>query len=135
MTTKSYIPENVSVIIGAGIIQSWNEVTIEMAEDRWTFKAGTTGEVTRTKNANKLGTITLKIPQTSTDNAVLSALYLAGAQIPCLIKDNEGTSIHTMPAGTLVKMPNAIYGKESGEIEWQIKGDIPDAMNILGGNN
>ena len=65
---KDYALGEVSVIVGASIIESFNKVSVELGEESNTFTTGSTGESTRTKNANRMGTILLTMPQTSSDN-------------------------------------------------------------------
>jgi hypothetical protein len=134
MGVKTYDPSQVSVIIGGSIIKSWETVKAGRDNDRFKFTEGTSGEVTRTKNASLMGTITLTLPQASADNATLSAFEVAGTLIPCMVVDKGGTSLHTMPEGTIVKVPDAEYGKDAGTREWIIKGEITDP-SIVGGNN
>jgi hypothetical protein len=130
---KTYDPSEVSIIVGGTIIKSWNLVTPEFDEDGWTFSTGTSGESTRTKNLNKMGTITLTLPQSSADNDILSGLQVAGALLPVSIIDKSGSTIITMPEGTIVKLPAAEMAKEAGEREWIIKGDMP--ASFIGGNS
>ena len=132
MSVKTYDPSQVAIIIGGRIIGSWNTVAITREEDEWTFNAGTSGEVTRTKNLNKLGMFELTIPQTSEDNAALSALRLLGNTLNCSVLDKSGTSVGLIPEGTIVKAPDSEFGKESGERVWQIKGDL---VTFLAGGN
>lgn len=131
--TKTYNPKEVSVIVGGHIVNSWNTATIAREEDGFFFATGTTGESSRAKNANKMGTLTIVLPQTSVDNDALSALELSGALVPCSIIDKSGTTLAVMPQGTVLKQADAELGKELGEREWIIKGDI-DVLNV-GGNN
>ena len=130
METKTYDPGQVSVIVGS-IIKSWNKVVVARDEDGWSFSAGTSGEATRTKNLNRLGTITITMPQTSADNSVLSALSLSGALISCFVKDGSGASLHTIVEGTVVKPADSEYAKEPGEREWVVKGNL---ASYVGGN-
>ncbi len=130
---KTYDPKEVAVIIGGAIIKSWNTVTVAMLEDQNTFSASTTGEPTRTKNANKLATITLVVPQASEDNAALSTLLIADTVIPCSVIDTAGNSLHVMAEGVIVKSPDAEYAKEDGEREWVITGNINNPQ-VVGGN-
>ena len=131
--TKTYNPKEVSLIIGGHIVNSWNTATPVRDEDGFTFATGTTGESSRAKNANKMGTITIVLPQTSGDNDALSAFELAGALIPCMLVDKSGTTIISMAQGTVVKQADAEFGKELAEREWTIKGDID--VILIGGNN
>ena len=129
---KTYDPGQVSLIVGGTIIKSWNKIQVAKDEDSWTFSAGTQGEVTRTKNLNRLGTITVTLPQASQDNASLSAFSISDALLSCIVKDASGASLHVMPEGTVVKPADSEYGKEAGEREWAIKGSI--AEMTVGGN-
>ena len=132
MSVKTYDPSQVAIIIGGRIIGSWNTVTVTRDEDGWTFAAGTSGEVTRTKNLNKLGMLELVLPQTSEDNAVLSAFEIAGNTLNSSVLDKSGTSVALMPEGTVIKAADSEFGKESGERTWQIKGDL--VSFLVGGN-
>ena len=129
---KTYNPSEVSIILGGLIIKSWNTITPERDEEGFLFSTGTSGESTRTKNANKMTTITLVLPQSSSDNDILSGLEIAGALIPVSIIDKSGSTLITMPEGTIVKPASAELGKEAGEREWIIKGDTP--VFLVGGN-
>lgn len=129
---KTYDPGQVSLIVGGTIIKSWNKIAVAKDEDDWSFSAGTTGEVTRVKNLNKLGTITITLPQTSQDNGFMSAFAVTGALLACIVKDGSGRSLHVMPEGTVVKPANSEYAKEPVEREWAIKGSVVEMT--VGGN-
>jgi len=132
METKTYTPDQVSLIVGGSIIKSWNKVTIKRDEDGWSFSAGTSGEVTRTKNLNTLGAITITMPQTSADNAVMSAYEVSDALLSCFVKDNGGASLYALPEGTVIKPADSEFGKDASEREWTIKGAL--AAFTVGGN-
>jgi len=120
--TKTYDPTQVSIQVGVASLKSWNGATPSMEEEGWFFSAGTTGEDTRSKNANKLGTLTITMPQSSDDNDKLTGIYNAGSTIKVTMKDNNGRSLFLMPTGTIAKLPDVECAKESGEVEWLIKG-------------
>ena len=130
---KTYDPSQVAIIIGGSILKSWNTVTVSRDEDGWTFSSGTSGESTRTKNLNTLGMIEIVMPQTSVDNAILSAFQIADGLLSSAVIDKGGTSVALLPEGTVVKQADSEYGKESGERTWQIKGDLVGF--IVGGNS
>lgn len=132
---KNFDPEQLSVIIGGSIIKNWNTVVVEYDETRWTFKSGTRGEVTRVKNLNKLGRIGITMDMSSDDNDILSAYFNADTVVSCIIKDNNGTSLITMPKGTVSDAPSSEFGKEATEREWNIRGKIPDPVVFGGSNN
>ena len=123
-----------SLIIGGSIIKSWKKVVVSMGTDAWTFTSGAGGELTRTKNSGSIDSIKVTLPQTSTDNAMMTAFEISGALIPCMFVDKGGTSLHTMPEGTVVKIPDAEYSDEPSDREWTITGQIINP-NIVGGNN
>lgn len=131
---RTYDKSLVSVIIGGSIIKSWEKVKVTRDNDRWALSTGTSGEITRTKNIGIVGTITITLPQASQDNATLSAFEVSGSLIPCMVLDKGGTSLHTMPEGTVMKIADAEYGTDTTDREWTIKGEIIEP-SIVGGNN
>lgn len=132
MELKTYDPKEVNIIIGGAIIGSWNTVTVEREEDQNIMSAGTSGENTRTKNANNLGTITVTLPQTSGDNAILTGLAVADDVFSVMVQDKSGESIHVMAEAVIGKRPAAEYGKEAGEREWTIMGGL--STDLSNGN-
>jgi hypothetical protein len=134
MAIKTYVPEEVSFIVAGNIVNSWDSITIAMDEDRFTKTPSTVGSPTRTKNSNKLATLTATLPQSSSDNDVFSALTIADAVVIVLLKDNSGTTVVTMPEGTFAKLADAEFSKEASQREWVIFGEVPDTV-IIGGNN
>lgn len=129
--SKNYSPGDVSLIIGGSIIK-FDSVTVSRNEDKNTMTVGTQGEVTRTKNLSNLATITVLLPQSSANNAVLSAFEIANSVVSILIKDNGGASLHAMPSGVITGVPDSEYGKEHVQREWAFQGDLP--INVIGGN-
>lgn len=130
--TRTYDPGQVCVTLGASIIQQWDSITTSRLEDSYTFTAGTNGEVTRTKNLNRIGTIKIILPQSSQDNAKLTALQSAGSLISCSVIDKSGTTVILMPAGTVSKPADVVFEKESKQREWTITGEIPDPYYVGG---
>ncbi len=133
MATKTYIPGEVSVIIGTAIINDFESITIEYDEDFWNFSVGSGGEVTRTKNSSRLGTIIVEVPQTIEENLTLSAQAASDDTIPVNIIDTSGASVHTITTASILRIPTAGYAKnESGTREWACKGELD--VNVVGGN-
>ena len=130
---KTYDPSEVSVAFGASLLTGWNTVRPSRAEDGVTFSVGTNGEITRSINANKLGTITLTYPQASAENLILSGYEASKVTVPVTILDKSGTSMFIMKFGTVVKPPDSELGKEAGTREWAITGEMP--VMVVGGNN
>jgi len=132
MGTKTYDPSNVSLIVGGRIVKEWNTVTVERDEDIFTLTAGTQGEATRTRNLNTLGKMTITIPQTSNDNDQMSAIANTRNLISCGLIDKNGLTVLTMPEGSITKYPSVEMGKESGEREWIVAGQIVDPFLVAG---
>jgi hypothetical protein len=130
---KTYDPSEVVVAVGGALLASWNQVTAEFAEDQNLMSTGTTGETTRTKNANRTGTVTINIPQTSTDNAILNALALTNSVVNVSIVDKSGTIVITIPEGVFQKVPNIVLGKDAadGSRDWLLTGKL----FMVGGGN
>ena len=130
--SKTYNPGEVSLVIGGSIINSWNSITVARNEDKNFATVGTQGEVTRTVNVSNLGTITVVLPQSSADNAILSAKEIANGIESIGVMDKSGDSIATMPEGFITTVAESEFGKESGEREWVFMGDLP--VYVVGGN-
>jgi hypothetical protein len=129
--SKTYSPGDGSLIIGGSIIK-FDSVTIAKNEPKNFMTEGTQGEVTRTKNLSTLGTITVVLPQSSSDNAILSAKAIANGIESILFKDNLGASLATMPEGVFTELPDSEFAKEHGDRSWEFQGSMP--IYIIGGN-
>lgn len=134
MSTKTYLPDEIALVAGGTIIEDFEEVTVEKDDDDWSFSSGSNGELTRSHNPSKKGTITISIMQTNSGNDILSGYSDSKALIPVAIEDNNGTSLHAMPEGTIVNKPSKTYNKnELNAVEWIIGGNLE--VNHVGGNN
>jgi hypothetical protein len=139
-TVYTYSPEDVSVSIGSIIVSGYSEgtfVTVEREEDSFTKVVGADGEVTRSKNANKSGTLTLTLKGSSASNDLLSALAskdeIDGSGVAAvMVKDNSGTTV-CAGKGWIRKKPAAEFAKEVGDREWTL--DVGTLEMHIGGNN
>jgi len=129
---RTYDPSKVSVSFGPSLLTGWDLVRISRAEDGVSFSVGTGGEISRSINANKLGTITLTYPQTSAENLILSSYEVTKVTIPVTIIDRSGSTVAIMKYGTVVKPPDSDLGKETTTREWSITGELP--VYTVGGN-
>lgn len=129
--SKTYSPGDVSFIIGGSIIK-FDSVTVTKKEPKNFVTEGTQGEVTRTKNLSTLGLIVVVLPQSSSDNAILSAKSIANGLESILLKDNLGASLVTMPAGVFTELPESGFEKEVTDRSWAFEGSMP--VYIIGGN-
>ena len=130
--TKTYKPDQVSVVVGGIIVNDWESLDVAFDEDKWNFKSGSAGELTRVKNSNIKGVITINIPQTTSPNLQLTAVHNSDATIPVEILDLSGLSIYSMPEASSVKHPNAPFSKnDASEREWTYGGNL---ISVDGGN-
>lgn len=132
---REYDPVEVSTIVGVRALSGFGEdsmVTIARNEDRFTEKVGTDGEVTRAKNANRMGTLTITLHQSSPLNDYMSGLAAAGSVFPVTVIDNNGTSLHFGEQAWIKTEPEASFNKETGDMEWVIS--IADLDMFFGGN-
>jgi len=131
--TKTYDPGKVSILFGVTLLTGWNQVRIARDEDGVTYSVGTSGEVCRSINYNKLGTITLTFPQSNSENATMSAYEISKATVAVTIIDKSGTTVAIMEYGTVTKPAEVTLAKEASEREWVTKGNLP--YFFVGGNN
>jgi len=129
---RTYDSSRVSVAFGPVLLTSWDTVRISREEDGAMFSVGTSGEISRSINANKLGTITLTYPQTSTENLILSGYEFSKVTVPVTIIDRSGSTVAIMKFGTVVKPPDSDLGKETTTREWLIRGEL--SVMTIGGN-
>ncbi len=140
MSVKTYIPKKILVIVGGVPISGFAEdsmVKTVRDEDTFAKKVGVDGEVSRSQNHNRSGTVTITLMQTSPSNDVLSGFAaldeLTGAGVvPVLIKDLSGTSTFFSSSCWVKKPPEGAYGKEVGNREWVL--DTVDIDIFNGGN-
>lgn len=125
---KAYDPTQVIVVIG-GVPVPHEGVEVGYDEEQYEFTVGVQGEPVRTKNANRLGTVLVKVLQTNPANDALSTAQAAGLLVPVLIKDFNGTTLHMMAEGTIVDVPKKTYGKTGDQVnEWKVRGVLTTAF-------
>lgn len=112
-------------------------VTIEQNEDAFAIVVGTDGEVARSKTNNKTARITLKLLQTSTYNAVLSAIHEADKNtaggtgvFPLLVSDNNGLAKYAAKSAWIVKGADVSFDRTATVREWVF--ECSDLLRIAG---
>lgn len=141
--TKLYSPDQVCVVFGAERLSGFADgtfVKVERNEDTFQTKVGADGEVTRTRNLNRTGIITVTLLQTSASNAALAALAAADelspngvSVLPVLVKDLNGNSLHHAAEAWVKKPAAGEYGKEVTTREWVIEAAV--LQTFEGGNS
>lgn len=122
------------------VFQDGDTVEIELNEDQFKPKVGTTGELTYSRTNNYLATITFHLMQTSPANDFLWGLMLAdlqspiGSVVPIMVADTLGTTRFNMTYGRCTKAPKWKASLEAGGVDWVYQGLIPPAAQWHGGN-
>lgn len=114
-------------------------IEIEPMSEDFVTVVGADGDVTRSKTNDYRARVRLTLMQSSEANALLSALNIVdrknpnGAGVgPCMIKDNQGTSLHAGEKSWVAKRPTSRYGKKGQERVWEI--EVADMEDFIGGN-
>jgi len=122
---ENYDPRDVNVIVDGKYLTGFAEgtfVSAEKDEENYTVYVGAKGEVSRARNANPLGTITVTLKNTSPSNAIMNALAkskdLFGVQV---IDANSNTKKAGGSEAWLEKPSNISWGDEIETLEWVIK--------------
>lgn len=112
---------------------------IEQESDDFVDKAGTDGEVTRSKTNDQRATVTIILMQSSTGNALLSGLNnidkLAGNGAgvgPLLIRDRQGTALYAAAECWIAKPPDVKFDREPTNREWKLR--VAKLNRFDGGN-
>ncbi len=105
--------------------------------DAYTIAVGAGGEAGRAGSADKSGTVTLTLLQTSPVNGVLSALAaadeLTGDGVGLLvIKDLSGLTVISAATAWIRKLPDGALGGELQNREWVFE---TDNLKVLDGGN
>lgn len=112
---------------------------IEQLKEDFSWKEGTDGQVTRSKTNTRLCKITLTLMQSSDSNAYLSSLRLLDATgnngagvVTFMVRDRQGTSLHTASYCSVNKPPDVSYDREATERAWELMALIDERVD--GGN-
>ena len=137
----TYAAEKVIVTIGSAIITGFGDgdfVTAKYDEDRFIKRVGSDGEVGRSKNASRAGTIEVVLSGTSKANDELSMLFnlsiIGGIDkpIPIGVADLSGRSLMVASKAWLKTAPDMVFGKEITDRTWVF--DCADMLFNFGGN-
>lgn len=119
---NTFDPKDANVMVRSIALTGFAEDTFieaEKEEERFIAHVGAQGEVSRSKNANPLGKITVTLKASSPSNYYLNQLAHSDETFPVFVVDrNVGNA---MAGGTecwIEKPPALSWGKEEGDIEW-----------------
>jgi len=121
---ETYDPKDVSVVVDGLVAHGFADGTFVSAtkeEDSYETYVGAQGEVTRSRNANKIGTITLTLKSTSAFNSELLRLSKKKDTFPARVIDRNTGGVRAGGSRAWVQKP-ADYeaGDEVQEREWNI---------------
>lgn len=148
----TYDPRNLAVVIvpatsGAAALTisgfaDDDVIEVERDMDAWSKKVGVDGQVTRARQGDLSGKITLHLMQSSSSNDDLMALVAADEATPpagafgITFKDPSGTSVFRA-TGWVKKPAKGSYKKDTDTREWVIDCATMDAAGgnyVVGGN-
>lgn len=133
-------PKDVLIIVSGIPISGFEDgtfVLVERTSDTFTTVSGADGIVTRVKQNDRTGSVTITLAQSSESNAVLSGLAIADelsgiGVFPVVVKDNRGTSLYFSDVCWIRKVSNAEFSKDVNSREWVI--DCSNLEIFNGGN-
>lgn len=140
MATVNYHPDKVILSFKHVLITGYANdtfISVERTEDGFSEYVGTLGDVCRTRNLNRTGTVTLTLMMSAPSNDLLTAIALHDEQTgygtgPLLLKDLNGTTVCSASQAWIRKLPTIERGKEAGTIQWVIA--CADLVIRAGGN-
>jgi len=121
----------------SGFDEGDDVITLERSVDTGAHKVGTDGEMTLSLTADRSGSITFRLMQSSDSNTYLSGLVLAaenGAFVPIFVqfKDTRGGDIGSGTQGYILRPATMVRGTNANAQEWSIVVERLD-MLYLGG--
>ncbi len=139
---KNYNPKQVTAVFGAIIMQGVNDgvfIKTVRNSDGYTVKVGAQGDVTRVRNLDKTGQVTITLLAESPTNDLLSfqanldeASDGGGAVAPLMIKDLNGTTLMIAENAWIMKMPEVEHAVDASSREWVI--ECADLKMVVGGS-
>lgn len=115
-------------------------LTLEQMSADFEEIVGTDGEVTRSMTNDRRAKIVVKLMQTSSGNAALSALNNTDRSLPgngagvgpMLIRDRNGNSLYTASQCWIAKPPDVKLDRKATSREWELH--CADLTRLDGGN-
>lgn len=131
MGLKTYDANEVTLSVAGRVINSGfadgDFVKVAYKSDDWTSKAGTDGEVSRSKNNDKRCDLSVMLMQTSDGNDLLNQIRAADMAAPngagvgqLLLRDQFGRTVIRGQCW-IVKPPEVVRGREVGTNEWKLE--------------
>lgn len=121
----------------SGFDEGDDVIQLARANDSASDIIGTDGEMTVSISADRSGTVTFRLMQSSTSNAYLSGLVAAqenGAFVPIFVqfKDTRGGDLGSGTQGYIPRPADMTRGTNAGNQEWTVKTERLDLLHIGG---
>lgn len=136
---KTYDPKLIHCTFAGHFIDGYADgtfVAFSKAAPPFSKKVGVGGNVVRTRNHDRSGTVTFTLMQTSESNDRLSEILAQdlaapnGAGVGSLtVQDIAGTSIFSAAKAWIESDPDASFEMEAGTREWVIAYELLDATH------
>lgn len=112
-------------------------ITLDRLNDSASHKVGTDGEMTVSISADRSGTVTFSLMQTSDSNLYLSGLVTGmenGAFVPIFVqfKDTRGGDIGSGTQGYIQKPATMSRGQNANAQEWTVVVERLDMLHLGG---
>jgi len=137
---KNYSPDQVVFSFNGVNVTGYFDGTfieVERDEDSFTKHVGALGDVTRTRNLNRSGKVTVTLKSEAPVNDILAALNVADEQFglnygAMMLSDLNGNMLVRATQAWIMKAPKVERAKESGSVQWVF--DCADLFVFPGGN-
>lgn len=136
---KQYSFLNTILLVNGTEITGFDEgddlIDLQRINDSITHKIGGDGEMTISISADRSGTVTFRLMQTSSSNAFLSGLVAAaenGAFVPIFVqfKDTQGGDIGSGTQGYIARPAGMTRGNSAQSQEWVITCERLDLLHV-----
>ena len=112
-------------------------ISLERLNDSASHKIGTDGEMTVSISADRSGSVTFRLMQSSDSNAYLSGLINAqenGAFVPIFVqfKDTRGNDLGSGTQGYITRPASMVRGTNANNQEWVIIVERLDLLHLGG---
>jgi hypothetical protein len=130
MPVRQYDPSKVVVTFGGAILSGFADTIFaaSRSEDTWSTVVGADGRVSRIRNLNQSGEVTISLHHTSPSNDFLSGVAvddeaLGNGVMQLTIKDHQGESRVDATNAWVKKLPDMGRAKDVSTVEWVISCD------------
>lgn len=121
----------------SGFDEGDDVITLERLNDTAAHKVGTDGEMTVSISADRTGTVTFRLMQTSDSNSYLSGLITSqenGAFVPIFVqfKDTRGGDLGSGTQGYIQRPATMVRGTNANSSEWVVVVERLDMLHLGG---